>query len=50
LMSTKERILKDKKLSSGRDTTIPTRDGQLSMLTRQRRFQPRDTTVNSDST
>jgi hypothetical protein len=43
LMSTKERMLKDKNVSSGRDITMPTRDGELFMLTRQRRFQPRDT-------
>jgi hypothetical protein len=42
-MSTKERMLKDKNVSSGRDITMPTRDGELFMLTRQRRFQPRDT-------
>jgi hypothetical protein len=49
LMSTKERILKDKRLLSGRDITTPTKDGELSMLIKQRKSEPRVTMTNSDS-
>jgi hypothetical protein len=49
LMSIKERMLKDKRLSSGTDITESIRDGELSMLTNHPRFQPRDTIQDSDS-
>jgi hypothetical protein len=49
-MSIKERMLKDKRLLSGRDTMDSTKDGELSILTRRVRAQPRVTTENSDST
>jgi hypothetical protein len=50
LMSIKERMLKDKRLSSGRSIMDSTRDGELSMLTNQPRRDPRDMTRTSDST
>jgi hypothetical protein len=50
LMSIKERILKDKRLSSGRDIMDGTKDGELSILTNQRRSNQRVTTQDSDST
>jgi hypothetical protein len=40
-----EKILKDKKSSSITDTTEPTRDGELSILTRRVRDEPRDLTL-----
>jgi hypothetical protein len=48
-MSIKTRILKDKRLSSGRDITAGTRDGESSMLTNLPRKEPRDMIVNTDS-
>jgi hypothetical protein len=44
------KIQKVKRLSSGADTTKPTRDGELSTLTEQRRDQPRDFPETSVST
>jgi hypothetical protein len=44
-----EKILKDKLLLSGEDTTEPTKDGELSMLTKLPRFKVRDTARNMDS-
>jgi hypothetical protein len=49
-MSSKERMLKDKKLLSGRDTTDLTRDGRLFILTQERVDQPRDLTEALDGT
>jgi hypothetical protein len=48
-MSIKTRILKDNKLLSGRNIMDGTRDGELSMLTRPPRLDPRDMTVDLDS-
>jgi hypothetical protein len=48
-MFSKERILKDKRLSSGRDTMVLTKDGELSTLTRQPRREDLDSTENTDS-
>jgi hypothetical protein len=50
LMSSRIRMLKDKRLLSGRDTMDSTKDGELSILTRRVRAQPRVTTKTSDST
>jgi hypothetical protein len=50
LMSMVEKILKDKRLLSGRDTTELTRDGLLSILTKQRKKLVRDMIENTDST
>jgi hypothetical protein len=50
LMSTKERILKDNKQLSGRSIMDSTRDGELSMLTKQRRKELLDGITNTDST
>jgi hypothetical protein len=50
LMYPVEKIKKDKRLLSGTDITELTRDGQLSMLIRQRRLLLRDTINNSVST
>jgi hypothetical protein len=49
LMFTKTRILKDKRLLYGRDTTAGTRDGELSILTKQPRREHLEWTVNMDS-
>jgi hypothetical protein len=49
LMSIKERMLKDKRLSSGRDIMEPTRDGELSILTNQRKKDLKDSTESMDS-
>jgi hypothetical protein len=49
LMSIKERMLKDKKLLSGRSTMDSIRDGELFMLTKQAKKLPRDMTKISDS-
>jgi hypothetical protein len=49
-MSIKERMLKDKKLLSGRSTMDSTRDGELSMLTKLPRKEHLDTIKNTDST
>jgi len=49
LMSTKERIKKDKLLSSGRNMVEPTRNGRLSILTKIRDHKLRDLTRTSDS-
>jgi hypothetical protein len=49
-MFIKERMLKDKNVSSGADTTRSTRDGELSIKTRPKRMQLRDTTATSVST
>jgi hypothetical protein len=49
LMFQEEKILKDKLLSSGADTTKPTRDGQLSMLIKPLKLELEDITENSDS-
>jgi hypothetical protein len=49
LMFQEEKILKDKLLSSGADTTKPTRDGQLSMLIKPLELELEDITENSDS-
>jgi hypothetical protein len=49
-MSTKEKMVKDKRSSCGRDTTDGTRDGELSTLTNHLRFKARDTANNSVST
>jgi hypothetical protein len=49
LMSSKTRMLKDKNVLSGRDTMAGTRDGELSMLIKLPRLDPRDMTVNMDS-
>lgn len=48
-MSIKTRTLKDKRLLSGESTTAGTRDGELSILTSQRRKQAKDLTKNMDS-
>ena len=50
LMFQDQRMLKDKQLSSGRDTVEQTRDGELSILTLIRETKPRDSTRNSVST
>jgi hypothetical protein len=50
LMFSKERMLKDKRLSSGRSTMDSTRDGELSTLTKLPRKDHLDMTVNTDST
>jgi hypothetical protein len=49
LMFQEEKILKDKLLSSGADTTKQTRDGQLSMLIKPLEKELEDITENSDS-
>jgi hypothetical protein len=41
-MFQEEKIPKVKRLSSGEDTTSLTRDGESSMLTEQRKHQPRE--------
>jgi hypothetical protein len=48
-MFTKERILKDKKLSFGRDTTESTKDGELSIKINQPSLEVKDTANNSVS-
>jgi hypothetical protein len=48
-MSIKIRIEKDKTLSSGRDITAGTRDGELSILTHQRKKLLKDITRSMDS-
>jgi hypothetical protein len=48
-MSSKTRIKKDKKLSSGRDTTDGIRDGELSIKTSIPRSEVKDTAMNSVS-
>jgi hypothetical protein len=48
-MSTKERMVKDKKLSCGRNTTDGTKDGELSIKTNIPRSNQRVTTPSSDS-
>jgi hypothetical protein len=50
LMSIKVRMLKDKKLLSGRSTMVSTRDGELSIQIKQPRKLQRDTIKTSDST
>jgi hypothetical protein len=49
LMSIKIRILKDKMLSSGEDTTVPTRDGELPIKTNTRKKPVKDLTKSMDS-
>jgi hypothetical protein len=49
-MFSKERMLKDKKLLSGRSTMDSTRDGELSTLIRQPRREDLDSIKNTDST
>jgi hypothetical protein len=49
LMSIKVKMLKDKKLSSGRDTTVPIRDGELSIKTSIPSSEVKVTARNSDS-
>jgi hypothetical protein len=49
LMSSKAKMLKDKRLSYTPDTTRLTRDGDLFMLTKPRRSQVKDMTETSDS-
>jgi hypothetical protein len=49
-MSIEERILKDIELSSGRDITDSTRDGESLMLTRLVKKELVDSTQPSDST
>jgi hypothetical protein len=41
-MSIKEKMLKDKNVLFGEDTTEPTRDGELSITTQEREDKPRD--------
>jgi hypothetical protein len=48
-MSIKERMLKDKRLLSGRDTTEPIRDGESSILIKLLRNQQMDTAKNGAS-
>jgi len=50
LMSQEEKMLKDKKLSSGRTMEDLIRNGRSSILTKPRRFQVQDLIQNSDST
>jgi hypothetical protein len=50
LMSIKVKMQKDKKLLSGRDTTMSIRDGELFILTKLPRSNQRVTTRDSDST
>jgi hypothetical protein len=50
LMSIRTRILRDKRLSSGEDTMAGTKDGELSMLTKQRRKEVQDGIQDMDST
>jgi hypothetical protein len=50
LMSIKIMILKDNKLSSGRNTMAGIKDGELHMSTKLRKKLLRDMTVNTDST
>jgi len=49
LMSIKERMLKDNRLLHGKSIMAGTRDGELSMLTKLLRLDPRDMTVNGAS-
>jgi hypothetical protein len=49
LMSTKTRILKVKRLLSGRDTMVLTKDGELFMLTNQPKKDLKDGMLNMDS-
>jgi hypothetical protein len=49
LMFTKTRILKDKRLSSGRNTMVWTKDGELFTLTNQPRKDLKDGMENMDS-
>jgi len=49
-MSTRIRIVKDKMLSSGEDIMVGTRDGELSILTLQRKKLLKDSTKSMDST
>jgi hypothetical protein len=49
-MSSKEKMLKPRKLLFGRDIMDLTRDGELFMLTNQRRRDHLDSTKNTDST
>jgi hypothetical protein len=48
-MSTKEEMLKDKRLSNGRDIMDGIKDGELSIKINLRRSNLRDTTQDSDS-
>jgi hypothetical protein len=50
LMFHMEKMLKDKLSGFGTDIIRPIRDGELSMLTKLRRKEEVDTTVNTDST
>jgi hypothetical protein len=49
LMSIKQRMLKDKRLLSGRDIMVLTKDGELSTLINLSRKELLDMTKNSDS-
>jgi hypothetical protein len=49
-MFSKERMLKDKRLLSGRDIMVLTKDGELSILTKLPRKEEVDSTLNTDST
>jgi hypothetical protein len=44
------KMLKDKQLLSGRDTTDGTKDGELSIKTRLKRSEVKDGMLNLDST
>jgi hypothetical protein len=50
LMFTKTRILKDKRLLYGRDTTAGTKDGEFFILTKQHRKEQVDSIRNMDCT
>jgi len=50
LMSMVDKIKKEEKLSSGADIKELTKDGELSILTKQRRLQKKALTMTSDST
>jgi hypothetical protein len=50
LMSINQRMLKDNRLLHGRNTMDLTRDGELSMLTQQRKKEQVDGIKNTDST
>jgi hypothetical protein len=50
LMSTKTRILKDKRLLYGRDIMVGTKDGESSILTKQPRKEHQDSIKSMDCT
>jgi hypothetical protein len=49
LMSMRERILKDKKSSCGKNIKVSTRNGRLSTLKHSKHKRVRDTVINGDS-